>query len=138
MTLVFINPGSGPVSGTTRRNADANMRALLRDAGLTGRVTWGRRGPIEGGRYDYRVALRGSKKSTIVSMPGLPLDRVRYMNAPDQNAWNFPRLYVDGSSWLWEFAITNLLDALGLASEADRIRDERDAVDTAKRSGAMP
>jgi len=46
-------------------------------------------------------------------MPGLPLDRVRYIGAPEQNAWRFPRLFVDGNSWLWEFALEIARGALG-------------------------
>ncbi|MET9402659.1 hypothetical protein [Kitasatospora sp. NPDC002965] len=38
-------------------------------------------------------------------MPGLSLDQVRWMNEPDQNIWNYPRLFVDGSSWVWWYAL---------------------------------
>jgi len=31
-------------------------------------------------------------------MPGLPIDEVHWMRQHDQNIWDFPRLYVGGSS----------------------------------------
>ena len=118
MTTVFINPGTGPCIGTTRRNADANMRAFIRDMGLTGRVRWWREGPIDGGRYDYKIALRSNPKRTVeVSMPGLPLDQVRCSvegkPAPGEPLFP-PRLYVDGNSWFWEYAVPCAREGLGL------------------------
>ena len=111
MTLVFINPGTGPVRETLCRHAVMNMRAFRRDLNASG-ITFARYGKIEGGRYPFLVRL--GKREVVVEMPGLPLERVRYMNAPGQNAWHFPRLYVDGSSWLWEFAVPSAREALGL------------------------
>lgn len=46
-------------------------------------------------------------------MPGIALENVRYVGADDQNIWDFPRLYVEGSSWVWEFGVrvaTRMLD----------------------------
>jgi hypothetical protein len=40
-------------------------------------------------------------------MPGLPVEQVRYMGESGQNIWDFPRLYVDDSSWIWEFALSS-------------------------------
>ena len=46
----------------------------------------------------------------MVEMPGLPLEQVRYMGHEGQNARDYPRLYVDGASWLWEFAVNIVSD----------------------------
>lgn len=100
---VIINPGTGAVPGATRRQADINMRALRKDLGLDG-VRFARFGRIENGRYDYRM-WRGTKQC-IVAMPGIALDQVRWMRLDHQVAWDFPRLYVDGSSWLWYYAVS--------------------------------
>jgi hypothetical protein len=55
-----------------------------------------------------------------VDMPGLPLHQVALREG--DNAWLFPRLYVDGNSWLWPYALNNarreLLDHDGLLEAA--------------------
>jgi len=51
-------------------------------------------------------------------MPGLPLDLVRYTGENGQNIWNFPRLYLDDSSWVWKFA-ANILANEGFAAEKE-------------------
>src|SRR5207249_3593668 len=60
------------------------------------------------GRHAYKLA-RGVR-SVDLEMVGWPLDRVRL--APDSNAWNFPRLYVDGNSGLWPCALNMVKNAL--------------------------
>ena len=37
--------------------------------------------------------------------PGLALAGVRYLDQPGQNIWHFPRLYIDGDSWVWKYAV---------------------------------
>ncbi len=100
---VIINPGSGPVEGASIRSAIANTRAFVAELGHSSpRVTVRRERRVpDGGRYAFTLT-RGVRE-VAVDMPGIPLDRVRYVKG--RNAWTFPRLYVDGSSWLWEFAV---------------------------------
>ena len=38
-------------------------------------------------------------------MPGLPLEQVRYLGLDGQNAYDYQRLDIDHSSWLWKFAV---------------------------------
>lgn len=99
---VIINPGSGPVANATKEHADIAITKFVEDLGL----------PVVGinflraeddGRFTYHLTHNG--RVAEVEMPGLPLDRVRFMQAADQNIWDFPRLYVDGSSWVWCFAL---------------------------------
>jgi hypothetical protein len=98
---IIINPGSGPVEGATLADAEANVVQLIKDSGR----------PFEarptGGEYRGRFTfeLRVGDESREVDMPGLPLERVRFVGADDQNIWHFPRLYVDGSSWVWCYAV---------------------------------
>jgi hypothetical protein len=33
------------------------------------------------------------------------LEKVRYLDSENQDIFNFPRLYVDGSSWVWKYAL---------------------------------
>ena len=114
MTMVIINPGTGPVEGSTLEHAYRNMEALLRDAGCPA-AKW-RRDPardVEGGRWPFLVTCPPNAEEPrewdcLVDMPGIPLDEVRYVGGPGQNIWDFPRLYVDGSSWVWKFAVSQL------------------------------
>jgi len=100
---IIINPGSGDVPDATEDAALDCIEHFVTDLKLSG-VRWLRE-PREDKRgrfgfvlYDYRHPAR----ITVIQMPGLPLDKVRFM---DGDAWPFPRLYVNGSSWLWKFAI---------------------------------
>jgi hypothetical protein len=109
---IIINPGSGPVDGATYENAAANMDAFVAD--LHGIWTWRRavKGPDDDfdwdddddGRWPFIVTHVASGIQRVIEMPGLPLEQVRWMDEPDQDIWDFPRLYVDGSSWVWKFA----------------------------------
>lgn len=111
MNALVINPGAGPVSGSTLDHAYANMERLLADAGMKGGEFHRDCDPdneSDDGRFVFLVNIGDEKVS--VAMPGIPLRRVRYMGRKYQNAWDFPRLYVDGDSWLWKFAASTLRD----------------------------
>ena len=110
MTVVIINPGTGPVAGASPACARENVDAFVAELALSPpAVTVTVREQNEGdGRFEF--LLRRGICETEVSMPGLSLSRVRYVRG--ESAWSFPRLYVDGNSWLWEFAIEIARDAL--------------------------
>lgn len=102
--MISINPGSGPVASATYENALANMKVLAADASgyeLT-EVVDSDRGD---GRFKFFLCV--GDRWHEVEMPGRPLHEVRWMDS-SQNIWGFPRLYVDGSSWVWKFAIDAL------------------------------
>ena len=100
--MINVNPGAGPVSGSTRENADKNMQKFLED---TKSDSFEFVKEKDNGRFTY--ALRKGEWVAEIQMPGLPLEKVRYMKEPGQSIWDFPRLYVDRSSWIWLYA-TNL------------------------------
>ncbi len=127
--FLVINPGTGPIDGTQERDARRNIGAFCRDLALRSphvRIERRKSGDFEG-KYDY--LLHRGIRTTSVAMPGLPLERVRM--GPNSNPWEFPRLYVDGSSWLWPFALNSakrdLLDHDGSAErrykESETARD---------------
>lgn len=98
---VLINPGSGPVGGEISwDNAYENITAYIADCEIPMRVVRSEHEDDEGrylfvlrnDEYDYQIE---------VEMPGLPLDRVRYIKGDKRNILDFPRLYVDGGSWIW-------------------------------------
>jgi hypothetical protein len=120
---IIINPGTGPVTGATLENADENIRQFVQDLrdGLfrdgpdhcefakifvrRGDTSWD-----EDGRFAFVIwgkTVDGQDWENEIDMPGLPLDQVRWIDGPDQNIWDFPRLYVDGSSWAWKFALSS-------------------------------
>lgn len=102
---VVINPGSGPVGGADSDHARANMRQFVMDLGLNAEQVELISGPgrEDAGRWLFVVRVDGIEHE--VEMPGIPLDQVRWMDEAGQNIWHFPRLYVDGSSWVWLFAL---------------------------------
>jgi hypothetical protein len=104
---LFINPGSGPVLGASEEHAAANITVFaddLRRAGL-GVDGCTRTPDADGeGRYAFTLTMTDGR-SIEIQMPGLPVDRVRYLGTDGQNIWHFPRLYVGGSSWVWKFAL---------------------------------
>lgn len=105
---VFINPGSGPVAQATEEHAAINITVFADDLRAGGHNVRGcTRTPDNDygeGRYAFELAMADGRTIEI-QMPGLPIDRVRYMDEDEQNIWDFPRLYVDGSSWVWKFAL---------------------------------
>ncbi|MGW3152743.1 hypothetical protein [Streptomyces sp. NPDC001089] len=107
--MLFINPGSGPVHGATEEQAAINITVFgddLRRAGVA--VTSGDRTPgadYGEGRFAFTLTTDDGR-SIEIQMPGLPLRQVRFMSEDGQNIWDFPRLYVDGSSMVWEFALS--------------------------------
>jgi hypothetical protein len=113
---LIINPGTGPVGGATREQAEANIAHLLVDANAEGAgvrfvhacTIYGTDDPD--GRFSFALTLDG--RECEVDMPGIPIDRVRFTGAADQNIWDFPRLYVNGSSWVWIYAVGSVADAL--------------------------
>lgn len=106
---IFINPGSGPVNGDIK-NATANIAKFMEDLGLQGLRKRHLASLDRNGRFGYRLYYEG--KHSDIEMPGLPLDKVRYVDSVTQNIWNFPRLYIDGSSWVWAFATGCAISAL--------------------------
>lgn len=102
--MIIMNPGTGPVANSSAQLALSNAIQLAEDTG--GVLLAPGEEPIEDeGRYTFTI--RNHRDEDVeVEMPGLPLDEVRYMGEPDQDIWDFPRLYVDGSSWVWKYAIS--------------------------------
>lgn len=56
------------------------------------------------GRYGFDLIVDG--RAVVVEMPGLALEAVRWLDSESGSIWDFPRLYVDGSSWIWKYAVS--------------------------------
>ena len=111
---IIINPGSGPVGGADADHARVNIEAFLADLRAEGHtVALVGPGPEVEGRWRFDITVDG--KPHEIEMPGIPLAAVRYMADPSQDIWEYPRLYVDGSSWVWRYA----LNVAAVAVEVD-------------------
>lgn len=116
--MLVINPGSGPVAGSSRSAAIAAIEAFVKDLELPEvQVGDPPDAADSGGRFGFTLSL--GERKVEVDMPGLPIERVRYMGEAGQNIWNFPRLYVDGSSWVWVYALNSARSGLTGEDEED-------------------
>lgn len=104
MSVIIMNPGTEAVPNATREHAIKNMSIFLADCEIEDLsfVSISER-DYGDGRYAFLVWK--NTRCHEIQMPGLPLHKVRFMGEDDQNAWDFPRLYIDGSSWLWKYAL---------------------------------
>ena len=106
---IFINPGSGPVDNSTEQHAIENMRHFITDHQLSG-LNFVRLPQSDYGEGRYAFLLYKGTRCHEIQMPGVPLNMVRFMDDKNQNIWDFPRLYVDGGSWVWQYAILDHKD----------------------------
>lgn len=98
---VLINPGSGPVDRKVSwDNAYENIKAYIADCEIPMRIVRSEHEDDEG-RYLFILRNDEYDYQTEVEMPGVPLEAVRYVEGDKRNILDFPRLYVDGSSWIW-------------------------------------
>jgi len=104
MTKTIINPGSGPVDNSSEKNACENIKHFITDNGVD-YVKWIRIADEDYREGRYAFLLWKENLCHEIQMPGIPLEQVRYVQNVGQNIWDFPRLYVDGSSWVWCFAL---------------------------------
>jgi len=106
---IHINPGSGPVRGKNlKSNAINNISQFLQDVG--GNSEWEYIKKQEDGRFLFVIS--SVVADVEVEMPGLPLEEVRYIDKNNQNIWDFDRLYINGSSWVWLYAVQSMQELL--------------------------
>ena len=99
--MLIINPGTEPVKGATFESAEINLKQLIEDSGQEN-ITYTHKPEADGnGRYSFDLKCSGYDFIINVYMPGCELERVR-----KSEPFYSPRLYVDGSSWLWGYALT--------------------------------
>ncbi len=98
----------GSVDGTKESYADKNIAHFVKDVNLSGLIYKRyKKGDSSDGRFSYELKF-SKKRKIVVDMPGLPLEKVRWFQG--KSLVGIPRLYVDGGSWLWEFAIDIVKD----------------------------
>lgn len=100
---IIINPGCGKIDNASEENAIVNIRHFVADLQDDKIKIIRYKEKDYNTEYDdgrYCFLLKKDNFVYEIQMPGLPLENVRWMNAT-QNIWDFPRLYIDGSSWIW-------------------------------------
>lgn len=126
MTDISINPGSGPVNGELSwENAYENIKQYIKDCEIPLHIVKSNHVPDEG-RYLFVLRNDEYNFETEVEMPGLPLEKVRYVRAEGQNILEFPRLYVDGGSWIWNCSLITKEQITELLSK--RIEEMREEI----------
>lgn len=99
--MLIINPGTEDVQEAIIENAEINLRQLIEDSGQNG-ISYKRiPGEDGGGRFAFELSSDNHDFTITVDMPGCDLEVVRA-----SKPFYSPRLYVNGSSWLWGFALT--------------------------------
>lgn len=126
MTDISINPGGGPVNGELSwGNAYENIKQYIKDCEIPLHIVKSNHVPDDG-RYLFVLRNDEYDFETEVEMPGLPLEKVRYVRAEGQNILEFPRLYVDGGSWIWNCSLITKEQITELLSE--RIEEMREKI----------
>lgn len=116
MTVAIINPGSGPVTRANEDQAVANMEALISDIGAKGVEVKRCKAEDGDGRYGFVVSRRtkgGKVREVVVTMPGLK--KARYFGKLPRELP--PRLFVDGNSWWWPYAVSVVAEHLKVKYE---------------------
>lgn len=111
---LFVNPGTGDVEDATLKDAKDSIEQFVSELKIDDITIKHRSKRDERGRYCFVLKHNGQKCE--IMMPGIPIEQVKFSDPKTQNAWHYPRLYVDGGSWLWLYAVEiareTLLDLL--------------------------
>lgn len=104
--MLLINPGAGPIRGLrlSMRSAQASLRAFL-SLMPEGTHAWPAQSIDDSGRIS--VTLTRGKRKCEVDIPACAL---KHLRSPSGFP---PRLYVDGSSWMWKYAAEIAQEELG-------------------------
>ena len=100
-----INNGSGKVESGNWEQAYINIQQFIKDCEVDMHIKSADFQENEDGRYVFVLEANDFVYQTEIEMPALPLEKVRFMKETNQNIWDFPRLYVDGGSWVWLYGI---------------------------------
>lgn len=104
------NHGSGRLKLGSEKNAIKNIEQFVIDCDV-GDVSWQSTPEKDSGDGRHTFVLWKDGNHVIVEMPGWELESVRYIS-DSQNVWDYPRLYIDGDSWVWKFAVSRARDKL--------------------------
>jgi len=85
----------------TLDNAWSNVMQLMSDAGIVDFEMTRADEDVDDGCWPFEVRWEGQE--AFIWIPGVPIDQLK---VSQRSATYFvPRLWVDGNSWLWEYAV---------------------------------
>ncbi len=106
---LIINPGSEGIEDATEQNAMDNMKHYIADCEVDD-LSFVRIPQKDYGDGRFAFLIWKGTRCHEIQIPGLPLDKVRYVGSKGQNIWDYPRLYIDDGSLIWKFAIRHEKD----------------------------
>ncbi|MNH75602.1 hypothetical protein D3C73_278460 [compost metagenome] len=133
--MLSVNPGSENTNDYGFEQAYNNILVYINDCEIELYIQSANCIPEDNGRYLFTLKSPLSYKLTYeIEMPSLPLNEIRYMQEEGQNIWNYPRLYVNGSSWVWTYGLITREGAIRtLESEIDEwessIKESKDLIE---------
>jgi hypothetical protein len=112
--IFVINPGTGICARARLSWARSNLRRFLADLDVPGIEMRLVEDVDEQGYACFRLSRRTAKRvhRCVVHVPGIGIRRVRYSLSNRRDICAVQRLYVDGSSWAWPYALSVVADAL--------------------------
>jgi hypothetical protein len=121
--VAYINPGEGPVDAGADGELLASLASehLLIDTFGADAALWRVERDEElddAGRFGFALTRDDPSYRVRISMPGLPIEQVRFIQSPDQNIWHYPRIFVRvpaapawPDSWVWCYCVDALREA---------------------------
>jgi hypothetical protein len=103
--MMVVNPGTQAMSETSPKLAKAGIAQFVEDlhpAKIKIKVKRDKKSDNDGW---YGFTLKSKHAKISVLMPGLPLEYMRGTKKDTTASWAFQRLYVEGNSWYWNFAL---------------------------------
>jgi hypothetical protein len=108
--MMLVNPGTSSIREADKKLAKLGIAQFVTDLDLGAlKVKRDKKGDCDGW-FGFKV--KSKRASISVLVPGIPMEQMRRMER-DDSAWNFRRLYVEGSSWLWNYALERAKEELG-------------------------
>lgn len=103
---IVINPGTEPIVKTTEDNAIKLAEYIAKDLKLD-ITNWQRNPKADDNQGRYGFIFKGAGGKVDVDIPGIDPDITR-KSMPFES----PRLYVNGSSWLYGYALDFIYDGI--------------------------
>jgi len=103
---IYINPGTEKQTKHNEKNAIQTAKQIAKDLGLTDK-NWKRDKSRDDKDGWYGFIFNGKGGKISVDIPGINSKRVC-----KSEPWYSPRLYVDGSSWLYGYALEFIYEGI--------------------------
>ncbi len=101
--MMIVNMGTQAMCDTSPKLAKVGIAQFVEDLDIAKvKVKRDKKGDNDGW---YGFTLKSKHAKISVLMPGLPLDYMRPAPGASKESIGFQRLYVEGNSWLWRFAL---------------------------------